>query len=285
MAIAITSLTSNSSLTDASSYATASIAPSAEDFLLASVVNFRNAGAATTPTMTGLSLTWTQIATTITTDNKLRITMFRAYSATTPASGTLTFDFAGQVQDRCLWSICKATQASSPQIQSATNVVTASSITVTLLAFADAANNAAFGAFSHLATNNNVLNVGTGFTQIDLVTSTESNLGVPLLTEWKIGEDLSVDASGNVGVGRVGIAIEIDNYPVQFSGLKVESVNTTTADLEWIDNSAGAKAPIVTRSTDNIAFTTVANVSAGVTTYRNTGLLTKTLYYYKVGHT
>ena len=215
MAISINSLLADSDLSDASSYVSASIAPSANRLLLVAVVGFNVTGS-NAPTMTGLGLTWTQIASVATLADPFqttRITLFGAYTGAGVSPGTLTFDFGGQTQLRCLRSVCEVSGSRQSEIQSATNAVVDSSITVTLAAFADAVNNAAFGVFSSLAISNQVYNVGAGFTQLSLVETSQSepfNYTIPLLTEWKTGEDTSVDASGDASFGRIGIAIEIE---------------------------------------------------------------------------
>ncbi len=214
--ISVGNLTSDVSLTDGSSYATASISPSANHLLLAVVASFRNGAGTVAPTVTGLGLTWTQIVTTVTGDDKLRITIFRAFSPTTPTPGALTFDFGGQTQDRCLWSICNASDAVSPQAQSGSKSINGGTCPVTLAAFADPVNNAAFGGFSFLTgLGAHSYNVGSGFTQIAQGATSEAGLQINLLTEWKLGQDTEVDAtiSGGVTGQQVGVAIEIPKAP------------------------------------------------------------------------
>lgn len=212
MAIAATHLVSAGSTTNANSYTTASITPGASRLVLAAVVNSA-AGTPATPTLAGNSLTWVQIATvtydTIATPNH-RLTLFRALGSS-PTTGTVVI--TASTSTGCVWSISDfsgtdttGSDGSGAIIQSATNRTdTATSLTVTLAAFADAVNNAAYGAFG----NNGAVAIdfGSGFTELGDAGYTSPD--TRLETEWLLGQDTSVDASETFPLSWAGIAVEI----------------------------------------------------------------------------
>ena len=86
MPTAPVSLTSGSSATDATSYATASITPTANKLVLLAVFNRVAAGTANAPTATGCGLTWVQVATSLGTTALRRLTLFRALGSA-PSAG------------------------------------------------------------------------------------------------------------------------------------------------------------------------------------------------------
>lgn len=96
-----TTYAGSSSATNAASYATASQTPVAGDRVLVVVGSALSTGTANTPTITGNGQTWTAIGNVAVGVNK--ITMFSALMAS-PSAGTCTIDFAGQTQQRCIWS-------------------------------------------------------------------------------------------------------------------------------------------------------------------------------------
>lgn len=100
MAVTSAHLTTGSSTTNASSYATASITPAANRLvLLATLVSV---GASPTPTITvtGNGLTWVQVDTTVAAART--VVVFRAMGAS-PTAGAVTI--AGTSLTSCLWSI------------------------------------------------------------------------------------------------------------------------------------------------------------------------------------
>lgn len=189
-------LTASASESDASSYATASIAPSANKLILAVTAGGPNGVTANTPTLTGASMTWTQVATQLfDSGNQRQITVFRALSSS-PGSGALTFDYAGQTQVRCFWSVLEysgtvitGTNGADAIVQSATNANsgTNTGITATLGAFASP-RNATYGAV--LRTGNTAIAVGSGFTENTNINGTDSGM---LGVELRPDNDTSVD--------------------------------------------------------------------------------------------
>lgn len=106
MAIGVTALTSsgNGSTTDASSYVTASITPSANKLIVIGALGRQASGTPATPTVTGCGLTWSQIVT----NNPSAVATRRQtlLGATgSPSTDTLTIDFGGTTQSQCWWSV------------------------------------------------------------------------------------------------------------------------------------------------------------------------------------
>lgn len=215
--ISVTTLTSNFSATDLTSYATASISPTANQLVLA-VVSARMPTAPVTPTASGGGMTtWTQVATMegFGGGPSVRITIFRALQAS-PTSGALTFSFGASAQSYCLWSVFQidgvdtgGTNGSAAIVQAVTSVVLgASSHTVTLAAF-ESADNGTVGAFhanNPGAPDTNFI-IGSGFTKIHAFRElTESDNG--LLTEWRVDNDTSVNCTYDAS-DSLGIALEI----------------------------------------------------------------------------
>jgi hypothetical protein len=98
------SLTSGSKISASASFTTATITPGAGRLVLAFAMN-RKVGGAATPTASGNGLTWQQIASVLNfAGGNSRITCFRAMGPA-PSAGPLTFDFAGQQQEACAWSV------------------------------------------------------------------------------------------------------------------------------------------------------------------------------------
>lgn len=211
MAIAAGHLTSSADNTDASSYTTASISPSGSALVLAAVANVHPTAAGTV-TLSGNGLTWVEVATVTLDGTERRLTLFRAMGAS-PSAGAVTITLSNTAES-CAWSIVElsgvatgGTNGSAAVVQSATNsAVDAASLVVTLAAFADAVANAAFGAF---AKNGSVaIDPGSGFTELGEGAATTP--AVRAQSEWKSGQDTSVDASQATGTGNWGgIAVEV----------------------------------------------------------------------------
>lgn len=213
MAISMTSLTSGGSASSANSYATASISPSASKIILLGVANPRGAGSPNIPTVTGASMTWTQVATYLDSSASLRrITLFRSVNAS-PGSGALTIDFAGQSQDACMWSVTEVTGAdtggtngSNAIVQTATGEAngTVTGVTATLGAFSNASN-ATFGIVRHNS-NGLAITEGSGFTELSEVAITNNRYQ----TQYKATNDTTVDWSwSSTSLNATAIAAEI----------------------------------------------------------------------------
>lgn len=201
MAVTIANLTSGNG--SGTSGTTASIAPAANKLVIVIVQNNKGSTPTpTTPTISGNSITWSQVAT-VQMGADRRLTMFKGLAAS-PSAGAITIDFAGNSQDDIFWIVDQVTNAvkdiSTVVVQSATvfDSDDASPATVTLAAFSNAAN-ATYGAFS----NNQVdtYSPGSGFSAI--LTNTR------MFSEYKSTNDTSVDCTFLLSTKVLGIAIEI----------------------------------------------------------------------------
>jgi titin len=65
-------------------------------------------------------------------------------------------------------------------------------------------------------------------------------------------------------------------------GLAATAVSTSQINLAWVDGSGDETDFDVERSTDGLAFTPIATVSANVTSYASTGLAPATTYWFRV---
>lgn len=192
MLIAPAILTASGSATDASSYATASVTPTANALILASVFNIAVGPA--TPTASGNGLTWVAVAS-VAVVNNARTTLFRAMGAS-PTAGAITFDFGGQTQQNAHWTVTEVTgvdqsgtNGSGAVVQSATASGTSAAPSVTLAAFARAANGT-YGVIGVNATD--AITPGTGFTELSDTALVESN---NIEDEWRVDNDTTVDWS------------------------------------------------------------------------------------------
>jgi hypothetical protein len=70
--------------------------------------------------------------------------------------------------------------------------------------------------------------------------------------------------------------------PLPPSELTATAAGSAVIDLSWTDNSSNETGFKVERGTDGIAFSLIATVGAGVTTYSDTGLNGGTTYYYRI---
>lgn len=209
MAFAAANLTTSGSTTDATSFATASVAPTANALVLIGVTSNVASGTANAPTVTGAGVTFVQEDTVSL--STARLTVLRGLEAA-PSSGALTIDFAGQTQTACCWSVIEITGTSTAGTsgsdavrQSITNSGSSiTSITATLAAFEDAAH-ATVGFFQH-STNENTV-VGGGFTELGDVGVATPNTSI--FSEWLNGTDTTVDASWATTTNARVIGLEI----------------------------------------------------------------------------
>lgn len=202
-------MTASGSDTNTDSYTTASISPGANRLVMAAVYSrFNSSG--NVPTLTGNGITWVPVITQRTSDNILRMTIFRGL-VVGPSAGTVTIDFAAQTQEFCVWIISEFTgvdtggvDGSGAIVQSVGNrdEATNTGLTVTLAAFAAAAN-AAYGAVRA----GNTISPGSGFSEIAEVTAATEAPYVQ--AEWALN-DTTVDWSwASSGSFAVGAAAEI----------------------------------------------------------------------------
>lgn len=166
-------LTQGSSVTPATFYNTASISPTADRWLVVDSWSRRDTGTIPAPTVTGLSLSWTNEAS-VTGGTATHVLARRyAFTGASPGSGAITLTFGGANQDACAWGVYELssdTDGSDPFVQTATTDQEAvgTSISVTLAAFADA-NNRPLIAACHRA--NEASTPEGGYTEIVDVTT------------------------------------------------------------------------------------------------------------------
>jgi len=70
--------------------------------------------------------------------------------------------------------------------------------------------------------------------------------------------------------------------PAAPSNLTAIAVSASQINLAWTDNSNGETGYKVERSTDGVHFTTIADLAANSTSFKDTGLKRNTKYYYRV---
>lgn len=213
MAITNSHLGSVASGTDATSYTTGSISPSANTFVYAFVENSRGSSPAL-PTLTsnaGLTLTWVQEETV--TVGSRRLTLFRGRTGAAPGSGTVTADFGASTQTGGSIIIgqltdldSSGTNGSGAVLQSTPASGTGTTGSVTLSSFGSASNGVLAG-FQHDA--NEATAPGSGFTETAGQDVTHAAPVTGLAVEWRADNDTSVDASWTTSALWLGIAVEL----------------------------------------------------------------------------
>lgn len=246
MAVSLTALTSNASGTDSTSYTTASVSPSANGVLCVAVLVQRNSGIPSTPSISGLSLSWTTEQNNDYHDGTSafmgRLLLAYAPTGASPGSGTISISLGGTTHTACVWAVFELTgtvDTSDPFVQSVSAKGTGgTSGSATLSSFADATNGVALGITSHQRNEGHT--PGSGFTELQDVSGVSGGLG-SLQVEYKTGEDTSVDASWPTSVQWGMIAAEV----------RVVSVVTVTGDSGAATASGGTATPVVTVTADS----------------------------------
>lgn len=216
MALTFTTLTKGGSATDATSYATASITPSANRTILAGF-SAVDAGAAlnVTAALSGNGLTWTQVASAGNTSRKVYV--FRASSVSAPTTEALTFSSivsAGNA-DGAGWIVVEINGTNiypnDGIVQSNTGTNATASISITL-GSAITGGNASGGFIMAFDPDANPLTItaGTGYTRFD---QRQQNVGsettVIAFLERLDGQTV-VDATTEVDANGIrGVALEI----------------------------------------------------------------------------
>jgi hypothetical protein len=215
MAVSGSHLVSSASGVDATSYATASITPTANRLVLAAIVNQRVTAPAPEPTLTGNGLTWVSVATQLypvgTNADRARITVFRALGAA-PSAGAVTIDFAGDTQIGAAWSISEfsgvdtgGTNGSAAVGTPATAVDTGAVTTLVVAPTFTSADHGTYCAIGHGANENKV--EGAGFTLLG-----NGRAGSPsqcVGSEWRADNDTTADMTWATGVRPGGVAVEL----------------------------------------------------------------------------
>lgn len=218
MALTFSLLTSGGSATDDTSYATASVSPSANTTLLAgfAVVDVGAALTTTTATCTGNGLTWTQVISPPgNTSNRLYV--FRASSRTTPTPGALTIGtiVTAGLADGSRWAVVEIAGSDITnndgvvQNNSGTNALTSLSIT---LGSAITAGNGSGGFFTgrDTAAGTIGLTVGSGYTVKGNNSGSIGSETLGTMSEWRTDGNTVVNATANANVVQMrGVAVEI----------------------------------------------------------------------------
>lgn len=208
-----TLLTADKTTTDATSFATASVTPTANHLLLLGIVHHRSGGSPVVPTVTGNGLTWVNV------DSEqynpaetgaVMVSLFRSMGGS-PSAGAVTMDFSGDTQAAIGWILYEfdnvntgGANGADAVVQSANNSVdTGTTSTVTLAAFGHSEN----GAYGVSATGGPTFSaVGTGF---EGTLQTATNIGGHG-AEWRRDNDTVVDFTLSSGSqwGIVGVEIK-----------------------------------------------------------------------------
>lgn len=198
------------------SYDTAAWLPVAGKLYIVSVYSVQGSGTIVNPVVTGNNITYTQEETCLVQTAK-RLTVFRALASGSPTSTATNFDFtSGGVDQNAVIviideiddPITTGTNGSGAVLQSVTaqGADTDGVVSHTLAAFQDAVNSYAYMAAAQAA--GSTWTQGTGFTIS--AQDTEAGPACSLMTEYKSGEDTSVDATANDTAGFcAGIALEL----------------------------------------------------------------------------
>lgn len=170
MSITVTTLAESNSTTDGTSFATASISPSANKLILAFILGDRNANPAALPSLSGNGLTWVDVNNNNGDGGTVNHSLFRAMGAS-PSSGAVTIDWGAVTYQSCFWMIVQVdgidtsgTNGSGAIVQSKVTNATSAAPT---LAF-DSATNANNAVLAHCwhAASTAAISGPTGWTNV-----------------------------------------------------------------------------------------------------------------------
>ncbi len=191
------------------SYLNSSWTPPTDGIILVNTHSRRNGGP-DTPTMSGNSLTWTQIGATLSDNDSGGLSLFAADTSGS-AVGATTIDFGANTQVHCTASFFQATGVdisgglASAFVQQPTDTGTGTSGEITLAA-AGNANNRAISFFWHLA--NEASTERTNWTEIDDLAGGGRNRG--LITQYRDDAfETTASASWTSDVKWAGMAVEL----------------------------------------------------------------------------
>ena len=214
MAIVATNKNSGSDDTTVSTETSASVAFQNNALYLVSLCA-RSNGTPTYSSITGGGITWVQIGTT--TINAPFVALYRGLVTSGATTGALTITIGASATSN-KWAIDEFTGVDTTgtngsgaivQSNSGGSQTTATSGAITLSAFGDATNNAAYGYFAH--------NQGSETSTVDssggwAALANNGTVVAPvmsMMTEWKTGQDTSVSASWATLGAWAGFAAEI----------------------------------------------------------------------------
>lgn len=203
----------------ASSFTTASISPSSNTLILATIVTRTASGDPNHGTMTGNGLTWVE-ATSTNFDNtgtQKRKTIFRALG--TASAGTVAIDFAAQTQtdtnwviDQCTGTDTSGTNGSGAIVQMADAVftdATHTTATATLGAFSST-NNSTYGSVG-IGNGSGTFTPGAGFSTVGDIASVSTTIRDS--TEFQVANDTTVDFTSSIAGELIVTGIELKVAP------------------------------------------------------------------------
>jgi len=216
MAVTVLNLSTSGSITDATSYATASVSPTVGKLVLVAVTSSRGSDPAT-PTITGASTSFSLVKTQDI-NGFVRLSIFAGIAAGT---GALTIDFGGETQERCRWSIVEVTNSKNTVAtaikQSAGNSASgALTVSATLGAFGNPAN-ATFGACATQNAPARTITEGSGFTEVAESSADDAGVGMTIQTQFRDTNDTSVDFTASASASHLGV-IGVELVEVNVSG-------------------------------------------------------------------
>lgn len=159
----------------------------------------------------GRGLTWTLLGSVdydpAGSTDRATLSLFSAIG--TPTAGDITVTYAGKTLVMLEWILDEFDGVDpAPIVQSNTAVGNGLSQSVTLAAFADAVNNAAYGCHAHQA--GEATAPGTGFTTLaNPLGGDGTGANSSTISEWRLGEDTSVDFSWATSRRCGAVAVEI----------------------------------------------------------------------------
>lgn len=228
------SLLTNGTNSSGTSYNTASISPSANKLILVMVHSRDNSSPHSVPTLSGLSITWTQVVTKTQTGGGgtvgNTVTVFRGVTSDSPGSGALTIDFATS-QARIGWIVSEFSNTdignagANAIVQTATSgsETGSGSVGPNLSAFSSL-NNATFAAFIMNGTNPS-WTPEAGYTEIVDQTSYSYNRG---MTMWRNDNDTTPRAT-----------MVMDESTQEYASVAIELRSNIGSDLRFTTDSAG----------------------------------------------
>jgi titin len=127
-------------------------------------------------------------------------------------------------------------------------------------------------------------NDGVAYTEIQTVSSGVTSFQNSGLTQGTLYyyRVRAYNSLGNSGYSNVVSATTLPSLPTTPSTLVATVISSQQIDLTWTDNSSNETGFRIERSNDGVSYTEIQTVSAGVTSFQNTGLTPNTQYFYRV---
>ena len=217
MAITVSALTSGGSGTDATSYTTASVTPTANRLILGWVLQ-NVSGAVPTPSLSGNGLTWVEVRTVgfDTTGTRYSLSLFRAMGSS-PTTGAITISYGATTVGGCTYSFLEFDGVDTTGLNGAGAVVqsaqypvsppssASTSGSITLAAFGSSNNMAAAGFCWEAAEQGTA---GASYTKLPSTNPTNTGPSQSILTEYLLNST-APSASWTTSAQAGGIAVEV----------------------------------------------------------------------------